>query len=90
MISGAGVSALSAQLAGEAALLWIDDVMVTGLAAARAGVQRLALNQHFTVYTDHMECCAAAADHGEVRKKLNANNFIECQQKALLHDTLLL
>ena len=68
MISGAGVAALSAQLAGEAALLWIDDVMVTGLAAARAGVHRVALNKHFTVYTDHMECCAAAADHGEVRR----------------------
>ena len=68
MISGAGVAALSAELAGEAALLWIDDVMVTGLAAARAGVHRVALNKHFTVYTDHMECCAAAADHGEVER----------------------
>ncbi len=58
IISAPGVRSLLSVLESDTRLLWIDDVMVTGILADQAGVERLSLNSAFTVYREEMECCA--------------------------------
>jgi len=38
-------------------MFWIDDVWVTGVLAARAGIKLISLNSFFTVYSEHLKCC---------------------------------
>ena len=38
-------------------MLWIDDVWITGILAARAGIGLVPLNDQYTVYSEHLACC---------------------------------
>ena len=58
IISSPGVRRLLSVLESDTRLLWIDDVMVTGILADKAGVERVSLNSAFTVYREEMKCCA--------------------------------
>ena len=40
-------------------LLWIDDVWITGILASKAGVKLKSLNQFYTFYKEHIQCCVA-------------------------------
>ena len=63
IISPPGVRDILSALKSETRLLWIDDVMVTGIMANKSGVQLVSLNSYFTVYREEMECCAENVEH---------------------------
>ena len=45
--------------------LWIDDVWITGILAAKAGLVLKSLNLFYTFYKEHIQCCVM-------------NPFLEC------------
>ena len=49
-------------LQGEEDTFWVDDVWVTGLLGAKAGLQLVSLNMYYTVYKEHLGCCVAQPD----------------------------
>ena len=58
VIPGTGVRRILSVLDKDTRLLWIDDIMITGILADKAGLKRVSLNSAFTVYTEQMKCCA--------------------------------
>ena len=42
-------------------LLWIDDVLITGIVAEKVDNERVSLNRYFTVYKQEMECCSVGS-----------------------------
>ena len=58
IVTGPGVRSILGVLETNTRLLWIDDVMITGILADQAGLERVSLNSAFTVYREEMECCA--------------------------------
>ena len=58
IIPGPGARSILSVLETDTRLLWIDDVMITGILADKAGMERISLNSAFTVYSEQMKCCA--------------------------------
>ena len=58
VIPSTGVRSILSVLDKDTRLLWIDDIMITGILADKAGLERISLNSAFTVYTEQMKCCA--------------------------------
>lgn len=63
--SSSAVRNIVLQMEAEDSLFWIDDVMITGVVADRAGVERISLNSYFTVHKKIMDCCTEATDEEE-------------------------
>ena len=40
-------------------IMWIDDVWVTGILAAKANIKLESLNSFYTFYKEHIECCTS-------------------------------
>ena len=37
--------------------MWIDDVWITGILAAKANLELKSLNSFYTFYKEHIQCC---------------------------------
>lgn len=60
----AAAAIMTAARARDHALpFWIDDVYMTGMLAATAGVARYALNQHYSLVTGAASCCLEGPTH---------------------------
>ena len=42
---------------------WIDDAFITGNLREAAGIHLIDLDEYFTIYKGHMECCIATPRH---------------------------
>jgi hypothetical protein len=54
-----------AKEANQSDLFWIDDIWVAGMLASQSGIKLESLNNLYTVYVEHIECCL---DHDDEDK----------------------
>ncbi|XP_063595696.1 beta-1,3-galactosyltransferase 4-like [Penaeus indicus] len=70
VITQPAAAAIMAAARDHALPFWIDDVYMTGILAATAGVARYALNQHYSLVTEAASCCLEGPAHRQPERSV--------------------